>query len=323
MILRGIAAFIGFFALLNVLGQLLFPPFDASIWMVDLRRLPRGTALPLYGLAGGLLLAWSVRPSASRWRRWATAAAAFALAAVAVMDAIGFYMLLRRGDIRSRLGVPLSLPLAIIFLVLMLWVLRRHAAASSTRRGKLIASAAFAACGVLLPLAQMLFVGTTDYRRPADAIVVFGARSYRDGTPSLALADRVRTACQLYHEGRAPHIIMSGGPSDGAIDEPEAMRRMAIRLGVPDHAIHLDHAGLNTEATAQNAGALLDPLGASRVLAVSHGYHLPRVKLAFARTGREVYTVPAHETRTLRAMPKLVAREVAALWAYYLLAGGD
>ncbi len=54
-----------------------------------------------------------------------------------------------------------------------------------------------------------------------------------------------------------------------------------------------------------------------RVLAVSHAYHLPRVKLAYRRQGWDVYTVPARETRTLRQMPFLTVREVAALWAYY------
>jgi uncharacterized SAM-binding protein YcdF (DUF218 family) len=56
----------------------------------------------------------------------------------------------------------------------------------------------------------------------------------------------------------------------------------------------------------------------SRVLAVSHFYHLPRVKLSYQRAGREVYTVPAKETYLLRQMPYNMAREVAALWVYYL-----
>jgi uncharacterized SAM-binding protein YcdF (DUF218 family) len=53
-------------------------------------------------------------------------------------------------------------------------------------------------------------------------------------------------------------------------------------------------------------------------LAVSHGYHLPRVKLTFQRAGVEAYTVPARETFVLPHRPFLLAREVVALWAYYL-----
>jgi len=45
------------------------------------------------------------------------------------------------------------------------------------------------------PLALMLFFGNTDYRRPADAVVVFGARVYASGKLSDALEDRIRTGC--------------------------------------------------------------------------------------------------------------------------------
>jgi uncharacterized SAM-binding protein YcdF (DUF218 family) len=51
---------------------------------------------------------------------------------------------------------------------------------------------------------------------------------------------------------------------------------------------------------------------------VSHSYHLPRVKLTFQRAGIETYTVPARETFVLPHRGYLLAREVAALWTYYL-----
>ena len=55
-----------------------------------------------------------------------------------------------------------------------------------------------------------------------------------------------------------------------------------------------------------------------RVLAVSHFYHLPRIKMSYQRQGCEVYTVPAVESYPLTQMPFFVLREVAALWVYYL-----
>jgi len=53
-------------------------------------------------------------------------------------------------------------------------------------------------------------------------------------------------------------------------------------------------------------------------MTVSHFYHLPRVKMTYQRFGLIVYTVPADEAYTLTKMPFLVAREVIALWSYYL-----
>lgn len=45
---------------------------------------------------------------------------------------------------------------------------------------------------------------------------------------------------------------------------------------------------------------------------------MPRIKLAYQRAGLEVYTVPAKESYLLRQTPYNMAREVAALWVYYL-----
>ena len=174
-----------------------------------------------------------------------------------------------------------------------------------------------AAALVLFPLMQMFCFGGTDYRRPAEAVVVLGAKAYADGTPSIPLADRVRTACGLYHAGLAPRLIFSGGPGDGAITEPEAMRRMAMGLGVPDEAIILDERGVSTQATIDNTIPILRRIGARRVMAVSNFYHLPRIKMAYQRRGWNVYTVPAEESYTLRALPFYMLREVAGLWGYW------
>jgi len=95
------------------------------------------------------------------------------------------------------------------------------------------------------------------------------------------------------------------------------MKRMAIRLGIKPEDILLDAHGVNTQATVKNTEAIFQQLHASRILVVSHFYHLPRIKLAYHREGWEVYTVPAEESYLLRQMPYNMAREFAALWVYY------
>ena len=164
----------------------------------------------------------------------------------------------------------------------------------------------------------MFCFGKTDYRRRADAIVVFGARVYEDGRLSDALADRVRTGCKLYQDGLAGIIVFSGGPGDGRVHETEAMFRAAIELGVPEQAILLDPDGLNTQATVENTCLMFEQLGIRRVLAVSHFYHLPRIKMSYQRKHWEVCTVPAEESYILTDMPMYICREIAALWSYYL-----
>lgn len=314
---RAIALFLGSFSILNVIVGRLFPEFDQNLWWIDLRVLPAPLPGGLLAAGGTLLVGFALRPEGGRLRRRATMLVVGILIAASLWNAVTFYSLLARGTIRS--GFPLALSLLVM--VALAGVVRSVLAPSTpapVRRPFLRAGAVLVLCFALFPFAQMMCFGKTDYRRPADAVVVFGCRTYADGRPSDALADRVRTACRLYHDGLAPVLVFSGGPGDGFVHETEAMRSLALRLGVPDRAILLDPCGLNTSATVRETAPLFSRLGFRRVLAVSHFYHLPRVKMAYQRAGVEVYTVPATESYLLTQMPWLLAREVAALWVYYL-----
>lgn len=313
---RGIALFLGAFTLINLAGDLRVRGFDLNLWWIDLRVLPGYVADPLLFLCG-LLLSWfALRPACSRPRRRVTTACLVLLLIVALGNCLTFYSLVLSGAVHPVIPVPLSL-LVVAALGLVLRTLLREK--SPARSGDLLKCLALASVlGLLFPLAQMILFGKTDYRRSADVAVVLGARVYADGRLSDALKDRVRTACDLYHQHLVSKLIMSGGPGDGLIHETEGMARAAVQMGVRPGDIVLDKHGLNTEHTVKNTRSLFSQMNASRILVVSHGYHLPRIKLAYQRAGIEVYTVPARETYFLRQMPLNVAREVVALWVYYL-----
>jgi vancomycin permeability regulator SanA len=168
----------------------------------------------------------------------------------------------------------------------------------------------------------MLFFGTTDYRRPADVAVVFGARVYATGQPSPLLADRIATGIELYRSGLVGTLVMSGGDGADGFNEARVMRDEANAAGIDPADILVDPAGNSTEATVDNSLALLAARGTGsvppRVIAVSQAYHLPRVQLAFANGGIDVLTVPAADPIAIGEMPVLVIREVPAFWAYYL-----
>ena len=98
------------------------------------------------------------------------------------------------------------------------------------------------------------------------------------------------------------------------------MRARAIAAGVPAAAIVIDEAGVDTASTVGNTVAWLRARGGSRVLAVSHYYHQPRVKLLFERAGVRTFTVPATMHRRLLKEPYFIAREVLAYYrALFLL----
>ncbi len=309
---RTLAAFLGILCLTNLLAGLVDGGFNANIWWIDLRALPTFAAFGLQLLAGAAFL---VVASGRRTRRPVTLgvrAILIALILIAMLNIATFYVAIARGAIRTDFPIPFSLA---VFAVLLMVGEASFRTVRPWRWRTALPTAVVAIIG--FPLLQMITFGQTDYARNADVIVVFGARTYADGQPSQALADRVRAACGLYQRGLATTMIFSGGPGDGDVHETQTMKQMAIDLGVPADHILLDPDGLNTAATVRNSQAVLHKAIGVRMLAVSHFYHLPRVKLTYEQAGMEVYTVPAPQQRVLNQLPKLMAREVAAFWVYY------
>lgn len=103
--------------------------------------------------------------------------------------------------------------------------------------------------------------------------IVFGAGLRRDGTPTAVLRDRVETGVRLYLDGKAKKLLMSGDNPTLEYNEPDAMRRYAVSLGVPEDAIVLDYAGRRTYDTCYRAKAIF---GVESALLVTQKFHLPR-----------------------------------------------
>lgn len=311
---RGLSGWLGAFALLNLLASWRHPGFDPNLWWVDVDALPEWLGDGLLGAAGFAMLAFAIRPICRPWRKRVTLALLFLMAGICLVNGAMFYAVLCRGAVRSSVPLPVSFVVAASMSLIAYAVVAWQAGGERVRLVASMGTVLLAMVG--LPLLQMLLYGATDYRRPADAILVFGARVYADGTPSLALSDRVATACDLYRAGLAPVVIMSGGPGDGRFHETEVMERLAVSAGVPSQAIQRDEQGLNTAASVRRVVDVGG--GPGRVLAVSHSWHLPRIKLAAGRQAYRIYTVPCRESRPLGNTALMLARETVAFWKYYL-----
>ena len=314
---RGLALFFGLFSVLNLIGDLRTPGFDENIWWLDLRPLSTAATAVAFALAGQLLVWWGLRPAAARWRRLATAASTLALGVVAVRNGITFYHVWEHGQIRPWVPFPLSFVLAAA-LFCVAWVAACPTPAPRGRLAPLRVAAIVVLCGILFPLAQQVFFGKTDYVRPAQTAVVFGAQVHGDGRASVSLRDRVHTAALLYEAGLTQHLLMSGGQGSGEpVNETTVMRNLAIGFGVPAAAITVDPHGVNTDATVRDTVPLLRAAGYRQVAVVSDFFHLPRVKLAYQRLGYDVITVPSRAHR-IPQTTRLVLREIPAFWVYYL-----
>lgn len=104
--------------------------------------------------------------------------------------------------------------------------------------------------------------------------IVFGAGLAGGGSrPSIVLYDRVATAAELYHAGRASKLLMSGDNRFVEYNEPEVMRATAIGLGVPETDIVLDYAGRRTYDSCYRAKEIF---GVERAVLVTQSFHLDR-----------------------------------------------
>lgn len=132
--------------------------------------------------------------------------------------------------------------------------------------------------GLFLPkLIVLLFAGPRTFtvdNAPAEHIaIVFGAGLLRDGSAGPVLRDRVETAVQLYQQGKADKLLMSGDNRFAEHNEPEAMRQYALGFGVPDTDIILDYAGRRTYDTCYRAHAIFQVESATLI---TQSFHLPR-----------------------------------------------
>lgn len=128
----------------------------------------------------------------------------------------------------------------------------------------------------------------------AEAIVVLGGATKpalppRPGVDLSEAGDRVLYAAQLYREGKAPRIILSGGRIRWlGTGKPEStdMATVIQTLGVPASALLQDSRSRNTYENALNVKQILDRQEIQGpVLLVTSALHMPRSLLIFKHLG--------------------------------------
>jgi len=175
-----------------------------------------------------------------------------------------------------------------------------------------------------------------------DAIVVLGGGvdgkrpGWRDRPDLSSAADRVWFAADLYHAGRAPLLVLSGGADTGAPgSQPEsaAMADFIRALGVPEAALVLEGASRNTWENASFTRGLLQQRNLHKILLVTSALHMPRALALFRKQGVDAVAAPTDFEAVppggpwlLRWMPDagalersgLAMKEYLGLWVYRL-----
>lgn len=135
----------------------------------------------------------------------------------------------------------------------------------------------------------------------AEAVVVLGGGTEPAAYPRPSVevnsaGDRVLFAASLYKEGKATHILLSGGDiawlNKGTTTPAEDMSSILNAIGVPEEALWLETESQNTYENALYCKEILAENEIDRVLLVTSAMHMPRSVALFEKQGIEVVPVP-------------------------------
>jgi len=130
-----------------------------------------------------------------------------------------------------------------------------------------------------------------------DAIVVLGAGVTKKGNLPRVARARVDKAIELYINGAAQRIILSGRK------EAMIMKRFAARKGVSRKDLLLENSSVDTIGNAFfTKKKFLQPRGWHRIVVVTSPFHLTRAKLVFRKILGNDYAI------TFAAPKKVLAK---------------
>ena len=141
-----------------------------------------------------------------------------------------------------------------------------------------------------------------------DAVIVLGAYVYNSGTPSPVLRDRLDYGYEMYKQGKAQKILVSGDHGRENYDEVNVMKEYLIRKGVPGEDIFMDHAGFNTYDSMYRAR---DIFQIENLLISTQKFHMSRSLYIARSLGINAYGYPC-EDKAMYRMAYLNTRESVA-----------
>ncbi|NCY17305.1 MAG: YdcF family protein [Actinobacteria bacterium] len=151
--------------------------------------------------------------------------------------------------------------------------------------------------------AQVWMASQRDDRSPASAIIVMGAAQW-NGVPSPVLKGRLDHALQLYRDGDAPIIVVTGGKQAGdAVTQGYSGFTYLRSQGVPESAIRVEVAGTNSfEELSASSVIVRDAGGTNAVLIVTDPYHALRVASIADEVGLDAHVAPTDASSSFQEL---------------------
>jgi uncharacterized SAM-binding protein YcdF (DUF218 family) len=207
------------------------------------------------------------------------------------------------------------LGLAVILLVAALLLRRRprwQRASMLAGLGVLLAASNTWVPAALTRALEWQYLPLETYPR-SEVIVVLGgstasAQYPRQMVEISGAADRVLYAAQLYQQGAAPNLLLTGGyiPWMNQREAPaNDMAAVLGMLGVPESALWIESESRNTYENAVLTRKILAAKGIDRIILVTSAMHMPRAAGVFEKQGFEVLPAPADYHVTLADWQRL------------------
>lgn len=139
-------------------------------------------------------------------------------------------------------------------------------------------------------LLGLLFVGLPYYLAPQDKLVKADAIVAVSGGETTS---RTLGAIKLYDQGYAPTLIFSGAAQDPtSVSNAAAMRKIAVRSGVPASSILIEEDSVDTYENAQNTARIIKDKNINSIILVTSPYHQRRASIEFRRAlGKDIEVI--------------------------------
>lgn len=182
----------------------------------------------------------------------------------------------------------------------------------------------------LIPIITYLYVYTyialnvyKDNKVKSDAIVVLGAQSYRGNVYNACLIGRVSHAVDLYKQGYAKKIIVSGGTDKyDHTNEAQTMYNLAIKQGVKSTDIIKEDKATSTYENLLFTNDILKENNMKSLIIVTEPFHSPRANLVANKLNISHTISPATDSpcwTKWKFISRFIYREPVAIVDYFIL----
>ena len=145
--------------------------------------------------------------------------------------------------------------------------------------------------------ADIWFYGKKDEKQQSDVIIVLGAAAYESGV-SPVFEERINHAAELYRQGYADKIILTGGVAEGnSVSDAWIAARYAMSIGIEQDALLLEEKSSVTYENMEYSKEIMDNNGYETAIIVSDPLHMKRAMIMAEDCGIQACSSPTPSTR--------------------------